>query len=403
MKKTVSLAAAAALLFAAAHDARSYAAEKADTIEVSYSAKNGQACITGCSDSVTDLVIPEKINGLTVTAVGENAFFGNEKLRTCVIPDSVASIEERAFCACPELRSITIGSGTASISDYTFAACPNLRSFTVSKDNPTYTAVNSCLCSKSGDTLLKYAGDKNALVPDKVKTIGIGAFFNREDITSVSIPKTVTAIEKNAFSGCLSLRSVDIPDSVKSLGDKCFMSCTSLSRVRLSTSMTAIPDHCFYSCTSLNNIVIPANIRSVGESAFFSCPSLSGIYIPKTVTAIDTDAIGRRYDSRLSSTDSIPGFVIKGEKGSAAEKYASDSGLIFGTKILQKGDVTGDGVIDAVDASTVLSEYAMTSTDNPSSLNVEQVISADCDGNGEVNSVDASLILSKYAENALKH
>ena len=29
MKKTVSLAAAAALLFAAAHDARSYAAEKA--------------------------------------------------------------------------------------------------------------------------------------------------------------------------------------------------------------------------------------------------------------------------------------------------------------------------------------------------------------------------------------
>ena len=77
--------------------------------------------------------------------------------------------------------------------------------------------------------------------------------------------------------------------------------------------------------------------------------------------------------------------------------------LIFGTRVLQKGDVTGDGVIDAVDASAVLSEYALTSTDKPSSFNVEQVIAADYDNNTAVNAVDASLILAKYAENAVKH
>ena len=403
MKRLISIAAAAAILFAAAPNVPSYAAEKADALKLNYTVNNDQVCITGCEGSVTELVIPEKINGMPVAAIDKNAFFEHGDLRTCVIPDSVKSIDEWAFSACPQLTAVTIGSGAASISEYAFSACPNLRSFTVSKDNPSYTAVNSCLFNKSGDTLIKYAGEKNAVIPDKTKTIGVGAFFSRKDIASVSIPETVTAIEKNAFSGCLSLRSVDIPDSVSSLGSSCFISCTSLSRVRLSASMTAIPDNCFYSCTSLNNIVIPTNIRSIGGAAFFSCASLSGIYIPKSVTSIDTDAIGRRYDSRLSSSENIPSFVIKGEKGSAAEKYASESGIIFGTKILQKGDVTGDGVIDAVDASTVLSEYALNSTDKPSSFNAEQIISADYDGNGAVNAVDASLILSKYAENAVKH
>lgn len=403
MKRLVSIAAAAAILFAAAPKAPTYAAEKTDAPTLNYTVKNDQICITGCEGSVTELVIPEKINGMPVAAIDKDAFFEQSELRTCVIPDSVKSIDEWAFSACPQLTAVTIGSGAASISEYAFSACPNLRSFTVSKDNPGYTAVNSCLYSKSGDTLIKYAGEKNAAVPDKTKTIGTGAFFSRKDITSVSIPETVTAIEKNAFSGCLSLRSVDIPDSVSSLGSSCFISCTSLSKVRLSASMNAIPDNCFCSCTALNNIVIPSNIRSIRDSAFFSCASLSGIFIPKTVTSIDKDAIGIRYDSRLSSSENIPGFVIKGEKGSAAEKYASESGIIFGTKLLQKGDVTGDGVIDAVDASTVLSEYALISTDNPSSLNAEQVISADYDGNGAVNAVDASLILSKYAENAVNH
>ena len=181
------------------------------------------------------------------------------------------------------------------------------------------------------------------------------------------------------------------------------MSCNSLSKVRLGSSLKAIPDSCFYSCTSLNNIIIPDSVESIDCDAFFSCASLSGIYIPKTVTTINEDAIGRRYDTRQSSSENISGFVIKGEKGSAAEKYASENGIIFGTRVLQKGDVTGDGVIDAVDASTVLSEYALTSTDKPSSFNVEQVIAADYDNNTAVNAVDASLILTKYAENAVKH
>ena len=403
MNKLISIAAAAALMFTAAPAAYSYAADKTDSAALSFTVENKQVCITGCKSSIKELVIPEKLNDMPVTSIGENAFKGNKDISSCFIPDSVKSIDEWAFAACPELANVTIGSGVSSIGAYSFSACSKLSSINVSKDNPNYSAVGSCLYNKSGDTLLAYAGGSNAAIPDKTKTIGKGAFFGRENISSVSIPKTVTAIESNAFSGCLSLRSVDIPDSVKSIGQGCFISCNALSRVRLSASMTSIPESCFYSCTALNNIVIPNNITSLGKDAFYSCASLSGIYIPKTVTAIDENAVGRRYDTRTSSYENIPSFVIKGEKGSAAEKYAADCGLIFGTRIFQKGDVTGDGVIDAVDASTVLAEYALISTNNPSSFNVEQNISADYDGNGTANAVDASLILAKYAENAVNH
>lgn len=405
MKRLLSIFAAAALIFTAAPAVTSYAENDGKSTEFSYYKINDdQICITDCKNTdIKELVIPETINGLPVTSIDKTAFFHLEELTSCVIPDSVTSIDKQTFVDCHKLTTVSIGSGLSSIGEFSFADCLNLTSFNVSKDNPTYSSVDGCLFNKSGDTLILYAGSSNAVVPANTKTISDFAFFERADITSVAIPDSVKTIGVNAFSGCLKLKSVDIPNSVTALGPRCFMSCTSLSKVRIGSGVTAIPDKCFLSCTALNNIIIPDNVTSIGYEAFYSCAGLSGIKLPKTVTSIGENALGRRYNTYTNSTQNISGFVIKGEKGSAAEKYASENGLIFGTKVFQKGDVTGEGVIDAVDASTVLSEYALTSTDRPSELNVEQVIAADYDNNDTVNAVDASLILSKYAENAVKH
>lgn len=405
MKKLISIAAAAVLIFTAAPTVTSYAESDSKSKEFSYhNVNNEQICITDCSKKdIKEMIIPETIDGLPVTSIDKNAFFHLEELTSCVIPDSVTSIGSQTFVDCEKLTSVSIGSGVSSIGEFAFADSLNLTSFTVSKDNPTYSSVNGCLFNKKGDTLILYAGSSSAVVPENTKTIGDFSFFERADITSVTIPDSVKTIGENAFSGCLKLRAVDIPDSVTKLSARCFMSCTSLSKVRIGKGVSAIPDKCFLSCTALNNIIIPDNITSIGDDAFFSCAGLSGIKIPKTVTSIGKDAVGRRYNTYTGSTQNIPSFVIKGEKGSAAESYAADCELIFGTKILQKGDVTGDGIVDAIDASAVLTEYALFSTDSPLSFNVEQNISADYDGSGTANAVDASLILEKYAENAVKH
>ena len=61
------------------------------------------------------------------------------------------------------------------------------------------------------------------------------------------------------------------------------------------------------------------------------------------------------------------------------------------------GDINGDTVINAVDASEILSEYARVSTNQKAKLTDEQKKCADVDKNGDINAVDASQVLSYYA------
>ncbi|MDO4862621.1 MAG: dockerin type I domain-containing protein [Ruminococcus sp.] len=61
------------------------------------------------------------------------------------------------------------------------------------------------------------------------------------------------------------------------------------------------------------------------------------------------------------------------------------------------GDPTGDGKIDANDASFVLVEYAKVSTGGESALTPEEVAAADVNGDGKVDAKDASAILAYYS------
>ena len=396
MKRTATVLAAAIALSAAYPAAAAYADDAQNGFTLEYTVKDKEVCITGCKGSDQILLIPSELEGMPVTAVSENAFTGNTDIAVCVVPDTVRIIGARAFSACPALSTITLGSGITKIGDYAFTACPSLSYIDVNKNNPTYSTTNGCLY-ENGDTLLLYAGEKEAKLSDSTKIIRKGAFFGKSDVISAELPDSVTVIEDNAFSGCLSLTEIAIPDSVTTLGTGCFMSCTSLKKVSLGSSLTALPDSCFYSCTALSDMIIPDNITSVGSDAFYSCAAVSGIYFPASVTSFGKDSVGRRFDIRSDSSAGITDFVIRGEAGSAAEKYAKDNNITFMTGRQLKGDVNGDGFIDAVDASDVLAEYARLSSGGKAEFNGEQRLAADYNGDGFTDAVDASEILAKYA------
>lgn len=61
------------------------------------------------------------------------------------------------------------------------------------------------------------------------------------------------------------------------------------------------------------------------------------------------------------------------------------------------GDVNNDGLINAVDASSVLAYYAAISTNKDGGYSDSQKTAADVDRNGRIDAVDASGILSYYA------
>ena len=69
------------------------------------------------------------------------------------------------------------------------------------------------------------------------------------------------------------------------------------------------------------------------------------------------------------------------------------------TSVGKLGDPTGDGQINAVDASNILSIYAGVSVE-AEELTEELMAACDVNKDGSVNAVDASLVLSYYASQA---
>lgn len=64
---------------------------------------------------------------------------------------------------------------------------------------------------------------------------------------------------------------------------------------------------------------------------------------------------------------------------------------------LNLGDINGDGIIDASDASAILAEYAAASTGSDSLLNEAQKKAADINNDGLIDAGDASNVLAYYS------
>ena len=221
--------------------------------------------ITKYTGSATNVVIPETINGVTVTAIGMEAFAGCSwltsvsipnsvvtiggatfsgcsSLTSVAIPDSVTAIGVAAFAGCSSLTSVTIPEHVTEIRYAAFSRCSSLVEIRVAENNPAYCSVDGVLFSKDQKMICSYpAGrsQKNYAIPAGVSDICYEAFAGCSALTSITIPEGVTGIEYQAFAGCLSLTSVTIPESVTAIGGGVFYSCSSLSEIRVAENNPA--------------------------------------------------------------------------------------------------------------------------------------------------------------------
>lgn len=130
-------------------------------------------------------------------------------------------------------------------------------------------------------------------IPYSVTSIGICAFWNCSDMTSVTIPNSVTSIGGRAFGDCSGLTSVTIPNSVTSLDDSVFDCCSSLTSVTIPNSVISIGRDAFRYCSSLTSITIPNSVTSIGSQAFYECRSLISVNVmaiePPSISAYTFD------------------------------------------------------------------------------------------------------------------
>ncbi len=117
-----------ALLFALCLSAVGYAS---DSSGFSYEESEEGIVLTGYSGEDTELVIPEKIDGKRVIAIGKQAFEGNRTLTAVTLPDSIMTIDAYAFHGCTSLAEISLPEQTSTIDGAAFYQCSGLSSITI--------------------------------------------------------------------------------------------------------------------------------------------------------------------------------------------------------------------------------------------------------------------------------
>lgn len=236
-------------------------------------------CISRYIGDETNATIPVKINGLTVTTIGKNAF-AQTGLGCLNIPASITDIKPNAF------------------------KFSGFNKIEVDKNNLNYTSINGVLFTKDKTVLLAYPKENSAtsyIIPDGVKIIESTAFMGTSNLNSIVIPNGVTTIKENAFYLCSNLKNVSIPTSVKSIGEYAFdfSACTKENygyyigncligadneingNFTIKDGTRLVADSALREIDNLGNISIPASVEIIGDCAFlnFSSESLKNITV----------------------------------------------------------------------------------------------------------------------------
>lgn len=271
------------------------------------------------------IIIPETINGYSVTAIGYGAFEEFSNITSVVIPSTIKEIKSLAFFRCTNLQNITLNEGLSFIDFSSFDGCSKLLSLiipnsvqkigssafngctslsTVTINNATLTIDDSAFGGCESLSTFEMGNAVTSIgerafsgctklstmsLPESVSQIGISAFSN-SGLTSINIPGRVETLNEYTFSSCKNLTSVTFGDGVKDIGNHCFNECKKLKELSFSNSIKTIGSRCFWGCPSIEELRFPNSLESIGSSAFHNCSSLTSVYFGKGIKSVEDGA-----------------------------------------------------------------------------------------------------------------
>ena len=202
------------------------------TFEGSSTLNKIQADAFSGDDKLKSFVIPEKVTVLergafngasgletitfkqpaTMTVIGEGAFQNAKALKRIELPSTVTTISKDAFNTCSSLTEVVIPASVTTIDATGFQECAKLEKFTVDKNNTVYSSVDGFLLSKDKKTLVSFppakANTYYTMLPPTIETIGKQAFYFVQALENVTIPEKVKKIEDFAFDRVGNLNTI---------------------------------------------------------------------------------------------------------------------------------------------------------------------------------------------------
>jgi hypothetical protein len=250
---------------------------------------NNEVAVTAYVGEVRALTVPDTINELPVTSIGEGAFHGCRLLTDLQLPNSILTIHNHAFYGCSNLQEIRIPEHALLIGDRQFDGCTRLRAITVSPLNPHYSSRDGVLFDKAQLILLRYPMGRLASwyrVPNGVKQVWRGAFEGCTNLTTLYTPWDLWIIGDQAFYGCTYLTNIVMMDGLKTIGNNAFSGCKSLPDFTLPSSVDKVGGDVFEGCVQLRAIM--------AEAANPQFSSVNGVLFSKSGSTLIECPAGKR-------------------------------------------------------------------------------------------------------------
>ncbi len=237
-----------------------------------------------------EIVIPNRLDGQTITSIGVNAFQGSRysgtQLTSVILPASLTSIGDFAFSG-NQLTSVTLPSSLQFIGSSAFSNNSGLTSFTLPLgDDWSGSDGNTYAPNMSVTNLVLFYNrfpspyplrDENVVVTDGVLTSYTPPGFNPREIIILDMldNQTITSIGQSAFSS-KQLTSIDLSGlaSLTSIGNNAFQNnqLTSLDLSGLS-SLTSIGSQAFQNNT-LTSFTLPPGDAWLGSDRNTYAPNI---------------------------------------------------------------------------------------------------------------------------------
>lgn len=264
-----------------------------------------------------------------------NAFQGNLRIESVILPQTVLRITQNAFRDAANLKTINIPDFATTIGESAFQGC---RSLTEINLPSTVTSL--------GNSSFRYCDHLTKLViPEKIKTLSSRVVGDCPNLVSLKIPETVTTINQNAFVGSNNIQIKIIPGSpaeeilkelevqyvyyqasteeysyringteieiaryngvnkfieipaqigglpVTSIGDAAFQDNEFIRSVSIPFTVKSIGDYAFSNMPNLENIHFSFGLENVGSHVFSGSDALLEINIPQGVRSVGKDII----------------------------------------------------------------------------------------------------------------
>lgn len=228
--------------------------------------------------SLLSITLPE-----TITSIGGGAFQDCSTLTSIKLPVGIERINSFTFSGCSSLTSLTLPESVNSIDMWAFNNCTSLTSITLPKNLSSigYAAFSGCnnltsiVIPESVTDLGEYAfSECSALssvsLPTQLRSIELYTFYKCKSLTQITLPENLENIGVQAFreSG---LTSIELPDKVSTIGEGAFVQCYELTAVTLSKEIFSIGNSAFYGCNKLSSITwLNPNLWSPDENVFYA-------------------------------------------------------------------------------------------------------------------------------------